>query len=103
MTTTYYFSTAKVVVRTGFNVNFIRILTLLFIFVLSSRHKGFVVSPDTQTEHKYLKGRQENKREELHLMAQTLETPHQYVNILELSPSMYKFYNRYSFFNTQRK
>jgi hypothetical protein len=57
-------------------------LPVLFIFVLSSQHKGFVVSPDTQTEYKYLKIRQENKREELHIMAQTLETKHQYINIL---------------------
>jgi len=49
---------------------------------VSSQLKGFVVSPDTQTEHKYLKRRQENKREELHIMAQTLETKHQYINIL---------------------
>jgi hypothetical protein len=50
--------------------------------VLSLQHKGFVVNPDTQTEHKYLKRRQENKRKEIHIMAQTLETKHQYINIL---------------------
>jgi hypothetical protein len=92
MSTTYCFSTAKIVARTRLNVTFTSILPVLFTVVLSSQHKGFVVSPDTQTEHKYLKRRQENKREELNIMAQILET-HHYINILKLSPSMYKFYN----------
>jgi len=82
MSTTYCFSIATIVARTHFNVSFIRILAVLFIFVLSSQHKGFVVKPNTQTEQKYLKKRQENKREEIHTMAQILETKYQHINIL---------------------
>jgi hypothetical protein len=81
MSTIYCFSTATIVARTRFGVNFIRMLPVLFIFLLSSQHKGFVVSPDTQTEHKYLNRRKENIREELHIMAETLDK-HHYINIL---------------------
>jgi hypothetical protein len=81
MSIIYCFSSATIVARTRLNVTLTSILPVLFIFMLSSQQKSFVVSPDTQTEHKYLKRRQENKREELHKMVQTLET-HHYVNIL---------------------